>query len=898
MDWEKRYATWIQNKVDPNFFYQHGIETDCADVVIGLRWIFSRMNGLPAGNHLAGSGELFTQDDTLWAWRRLNRHKIWYKDERFIRALNYVMNNTTSWSLAQDSYPIQLTRAALIPGRYLITNKNGSWHTRIFHKSDYENEIAIPLFTLASTSPRELRVLIQEVYLDERWPTKGESEILAHRWPVKKRRKWILKGAKSHRDYSEEQFTADTLDHDPLFYKALFKRIKPKHSILGLIHSSIDELKSYTQQRIDVVQKGSLFCATNNCTSGTQNWEVWSTPGRDLKLLKKFKKFEEMFSTYQWERGEIYHNWLHSLRTTNVKINALEISLADVYIMLENNLLSSDPTQPFSVRWGMDYKNKFEIYFLQLSQLLKKRRKRIDSSRCENGCRTDSGQWWDLHTYHIDREISELYNLFANYCSHYDYDKRCLLAKNEIGQRVINIGIFSKPLSEMEKQIPFFNSDPRAPLSHKWGMYTNYYTTVIPPHQSISISENGVAILDNNRGYNLKTQQWIPTLENSFKLFFFEKKLYTVVELEGQLGFFSYQNNVWKEEFSIEGNKDLFHIELSIDHELIFTIKDSLYLLHNSTLKLLNNSFHIHSIVKNKFSEFTIVWGEQSGLLLDDQGNHTFLDYRYHDKIEVLDKIGDTIYVQYSDKDSDEYFAASINLETGKFASLVESKENHKLEFIDRLSLSAVISFGFNNEFPKLMLYNMTSREFTELGTFLTDVVMDSEGSELLVTTRGRWDDDLLTTQKLISLKSGELYLANIATEVQGVSSRYIFHLSDGNYNRVENRSSEQSFELPQMIAVNTSTSAYEKVSSNDHYFTWRFNAGHGDLEGAGGICLNEISLDGQREVIPTFSLGNFYLERKLARMNQIQQKINKSNVLSGVYFVYGPSVFLWIAPR
>ncbi len=60
--WEERFALWMQNETDATYFERHGVATDCADVAYALRWIFARIHGLPAGNRLSGSGQLFTNE--------------------------------------------------------------------------------------------------------------------------------------------------------------------------------------------------------------------------------------------------------------------------------------------------------------------------------------------------------------------------------------------------------------------------------------------------------------------------------------------------------------------------------------------------------------------------------------------------------------------------------------------------------------------------------------------------------------------------------------------------------------------------------------------------------------------------------------------------------------------
>ncbi|RYZ82103.1 MAG: hypothetical protein EOP06_22245, partial [Proteobacteria bacterium] len=104
-DWEKKYADWISTDITPDFFQKHNIATDCADVAYATRWIFARMNGLPAANRISGSGGLLTNESLRKQWTSLPTAKEWHQDRRFLTALNYLLNEGYTHSLVRDSYP-------------------------------------------------------------------------------------------------------------------------------------------------------------------------------------------------------------------------------------------------------------------------------------------------------------------------------------------------------------------------------------------------------------------------------------------------------------------------------------------------------------------------------------------------------------------------------------------------------------------------------------------------------------------------------------------------------------------------------------------------------------------------------------------------------------------------
>ncbi|MCB0394454.1 MAG: hypothetical protein KDD25_07835, partial [Bdellovibrionales bacterium] len=117
-EWEIEYGRWLQSIDNIGYLYKYGVATDCADVAVAYRWIFARINGLPAGQTLAGTQVLFTNESMKNIWKDLPTSSEWHQDKLFLTALDYVLDNTYTHSIYKDSYPIEINRDAVIPGAH------------------------------------------------------------------------------------------------------------------------------------------------------------------------------------------------------------------------------------------------------------------------------------------------------------------------------------------------------------------------------------------------------------------------------------------------------------------------------------------------------------------------------------------------------------------------------------------------------------------------------------------------------------------------------------------------------------------------------------------------------------------------------------------------------------
>jgi hypothetical protein len=81
---EHRFEKWVDETITEDFFIRYKIPTDCADAVYAIRWIYARINHLPAAaTTMYGRqiGHWFTD------WKHLPTHPEWHRDERFRAAL-------------------------------------------------------------------------------------------------------------------------------------------------------------------------------------------------------------------------------------------------------------------------------------------------------------------------------------------------------------------------------------------------------------------------------------------------------------------------------------------------------------------------------------------------------------------------------------------------------------------------------------------------------------------------------------------------------------------------------------------------------------------------------------------------------------------------------------------
>lgn len=352
-EWENRYADWLKSEIAADFYMKYNFSTDCADALIGFRWIFSRIYSLPAANTVSDTGSLFGNFSMRKQWENLPTSSNWYDDQLFLAALNYVMDMTSTRTIMNiDGFHVGITKKGMRAGTFIVSQTNGSGHIRTITENYFDEPGVMPLFTHSSTAPREVRPLYRETFIDQAWPIRGTREIMAFRWPVARGNSWSLMDKASDPRYSAEQFNQQSQYYS--FVQFVLSRIKPSFNPYGLVETGITDLTNYTTIRIKIVRDGYEYCSSHNCAPGTQAYEDWSTPNRDSKYLTKFLEMEDLIKTFDPANPGLYQSWINSLNDTVIDVEGYNLSLAQIKVLLEKKKMSFNPSDPILKRWGLN----------------------------------------------------------------------------------------------------------------------------------------------------------------------------------------------------------------------------------------------------------------------------------------------------------------------------------------------------------------------------------------------------------------------------------------------------------------------------------------------------------------------------------------------------------------
>lgn len=357
--WEKEYSKWIKNVFNAHFFKNYNLKTDCADAAYAARWIFSRIHKLPAGAQLAGSGQLITQATVKPSWKNLSTHENWWQDDLFLTALEYVMNNTYTHSLNNDSYPIKVDYRSFQPGTIYLTLTSHSGHTRQVYRFTENQSIVL----LWSNLPRIIRVLDESYFRPSSQPDYLQGGLLQHRWVYQDSdHQWKMKAKASMPHYSTEQYERSFMNGYSYFYEAVKSRVfdRDPGEELSDLKEAIELLNHHLTIRTQLVKEGFVFCQSNNCEEGSANYDNWSTPSRDAIIEDLFDQAASLISRSQNE--ETLNYWSEIKNTTQYQV--LEeglISLNLISQIWERKHYQSDPNQPIAKRWGLQTWDNFEI---------------------------------------------------------------------------------------------------------------------------------------------------------------------------------------------------------------------------------------------------------------------------------------------------------------------------------------------------------------------------------------------------------------------------------------------------------------------------------------------------------------------------------------------------------
>lgn len=345
---EIEYSNWISQQ-GPELFRQLNIATDCADAVIGARWIFARTHQLPAANTI-DTGSIFSSDSGQFD--SMSSNTDLKKDERFRAALRYVFNNSSTKTLFIDGYPVSMTKKSLMPGAFYLRPGDEMGHAELVARVDTSG-IGFPITFYASTVPGIVRDLLVYPFLQVRSPDADlQDGFRRFRWPVQLGSGIALKPSAEMPWYSKEQFQISTsLAFDEYVFQKMGLTFDNGLKLQALSVVLMDRFASRFQSVQEAVQK--CTSKQKQCVPKSELYEDYSTPARDTSIVFLIAGMTELINSSGFRASEFQAN-LFDLEQTNVlEIQGRKLTLADLILIWNKAQYSSDPTVSELERWGL-----------------------------------------------------------------------------------------------------------------------------------------------------------------------------------------------------------------------------------------------------------------------------------------------------------------------------------------------------------------------------------------------------------------------------------------------------------------------------------------------------------------------------------------------------------------
>jgi len=347
-NWEIKYADWVKREIDPHWWKANNISTDCADVVYSARWIFARIHGLPMANHLI-SGHIFSHKSVRSGWERLPTAPEWQNDQRFLAALEYLLTKAYTHTLWKDSYPVAITKSAMLPGGYHLRIDQTTGHTQFIWKVGTIPE-ELPLLTLNSTVPRELRDMMEFVFFEYTSDAAG-SGFVRMRWPVFESNGIRFVAPELMPYYSVEQFGSRFIQGGRnFFWEEVYFRLNPRANFDKIALKSAQQIVEQFKARVPVVEQGYRFCSATPCIAGTPEYDTWSTPSRDRRITQAIEVFDALSPMIS-----VWTPITAALRTQILTMDWRTYNAGDFASKWRAREFTSNPNDPPRVRWGLGY---------------------------------------------------------------------------------------------------------------------------------------------------------------------------------------------------------------------------------------------------------------------------------------------------------------------------------------------------------------------------------------------------------------------------------------------------------------------------------------------------------------------------------------------------------------
>jgi hypothetical protein len=340
---EYRFARWVEDNITEDFFIRYKIPTDCADAVYAMRWIYARINHLPAAA-TKKDGKLIGHWST--DWKHLPTHPEWYQDERFRAALDYLLPKTWTGTLPFDTYPIRISPDSVTPGTLFLLTES---HTGIIAHVFLDGSHAHPLQTWESALPVKIQKLSLRYFFSARPDSKSGSGLVKFRWPVSENGEWKYLAVQEHPFYSEEQYASGFCKGYTDFVEAVARRIDPvNYAPMEKVRKVMGTVTRLLKERVPITLEGYQQCLNGDCPEGSELWEIHNTEGRDATIILLMDHLAQVIESNHLDR-EMLKRMMEAIPIAIS--NDRSVSFYHVY---QSYLwLSPHPEDSIEARWGL-----------------------------------------------------------------------------------------------------------------------------------------------------------------------------------------------------------------------------------------------------------------------------------------------------------------------------------------------------------------------------------------------------------------------------------------------------------------------------------------------------------------------------------------------------------------
>lgn len=377
-EWEQRYSNFVETELSPTFLSKLEIPSDCADLPVIVRAIFSRINELPFVFERAGATLTHDQPSALpttnWtpnSWRDNLR-----QDLRFKKFLTSLSQAASTLNLGKNLYPIQISETAggtvtlapsIRPGLVALTQH----HARLVWKITPNQWRAI--WELNSTVPYAVRTLqINDLSIDDYPSSSREGGLLAFRWPELCGNKWCLRAADKMPGYSLEQYKIPK-PNEPLERwledsfrdsGALFQVGTFSDTLQALARTSeygdpteedftliLSEIFASLTTRQDTLKKCDILLKAGRIGNHAAFEFNCSTENRDGELARKLRRLMDL-GHFAGRMTEMQHRLAQYviIIDEHLKTDAYQFFLAK-----SEHQVSASPYDSTPQRWGWNY---------------------------------------------------------------------------------------------------------------------------------------------------------------------------------------------------------------------------------------------------------------------------------------------------------------------------------------------------------------------------------------------------------------------------------------------------------------------------------------------------------------------------------------------------------------